>query len=64
VDVLAVDIPTGLDCDLGTAPGPAIKARWTVTFVARKKGFDIEGSQEYTGDVVVVDIGVRPGVDR
>ena len=56
--VVAVDIPTGLDCDTGQAPGPAVRANLTVTFVARKKGFDAPGAAEYTGKVIVADIGV------
>lgn len=57
-DVVAVDIPTGLDCDTGKAEGPAVRAALTVTMVARKKGFDAPGADRYTGEVVVVDIGV------
>ena len=56
--VIAVDIPTGLDCDAGTPCGPTVKAAVTVTFVARKKGFDNPASAEYTGQVTVADIGV------
>lgn len=56
--VLALDVPSGLDCDTG-APGSAtIRAHTTVTFVARKVGFDAPGAAEYTGRVVVADIGV------
>jgi NAD(P)H-hydrate epimerase len=56
--VLAVDIPTGLDCDTGEAPGPTIRAALTVTMAARKKGFDAPGAQDYIGEVIVADIGV------
>ncbi|HAU38225.1 MAG TPA: NAD(P)H-hydrate epimerase [Phycisphaerales bacterium] len=56
--VLAVDIPTGLDCDTGQAEGPAVRAVLTVTFVARKVGFDAPGADRYTGEVVVADIGI------
>jgi NAD(P)H-hydrate epimerase len=56
--VLAVDIPTGLDCDTGEAPGPTVRAALTVTMAARKKGFDAPGAKEYTGEVIVADIGV------
>ena len=56
--VVAVDIPTGLDCDTGQAPGPTVRADLTVTFLARKAGFDAPGAGEYTGRVIVADIGV------
>jgi hydroxyethylthiazole kinase-like uncharacterized protein yjeF len=56
--VVAIDIPTGLDCDTGTADGPAVRAALTVTFVARKKGFDAPGAEAYTGRVIVADIGI------
>lgn len=56
--VVAVDIPTGLDCDTGRAEGPVVRAAMTVTMVARKKGFDSPESAEYTGEVRVVDIGI------
>ena len=62
--VVAVDIPTGLDCDTGQTDGPAIRADLTVTFVAPKKGFAAAGSDEYTGDVIVADIGVRADLVR
>jgi NAD(P)H-hydrate epimerase len=60
--VVAIDIPTGLDCDTGEAPGPTVKAAMTVTFVARKKGFDSPGAAAYTGQVVVADIGIPADV--
>jgi len=57
--IVAVDIPTGLDCDSGIPTGPScIKAVVTVTFVARKRGFDNPASRRLTGEVVVADIGV------
>jgi NAD(P)H-hydrate epimerase len=60
--VVAVDLPTGLDCDTGEASGPAVQAALTVTMLARKKGFDAPGAAAYTGRVRVVDIGVPPEV--
>ena len=56
--VMAVDIPTGLDCDTGRAYPPTVKADLTVTFAARKVGFDAPGAAGWTGQVVVADIGV------
>jgi NAD(P)H-hydrate epimerase len=56
--VLSVDIPSGMDCDTGNTLGTCIKANCTVTFVARKKGFDNPESKIHTGIVHVADIGV------
>jgi NAD(P)H-hydrate epimerase len=55
--VLAVDIPSGLDCDTGQPLGPTIRAAHTVTFVAAKKGFATPMALEWLGQVHVVDIG-------
>lgn len=56
--IISIDIPTGLDCDTGEAPGPVVKARMTVTMVAPKRGFSMPSARQYTGEVVVVDIGI------
>ncbi|NIA17220.1 MAG: NAD(P)H-hydrate epimerase [Planctomycetes bacterium] len=58
--VIAVDIPTGLDCDTGLPTGAAIKAQTTVTFVAAKKGFANPQAEKYTGQVYIASIGVEP----
>ncbi len=59
--VLSVDIPSGLDCDTGRPLGAAIRASYTVTFVAVKKGFTTGASAgQYTGEVYVASIGVEP----
>jgi NAD(P)H-hydrate epimerase len=56
--ILAVDIPSGLDCDSGQPLGAAIVAAWTVTFVAVKKGFTTASAAPYTGEIFVASIGV------
>jgi NAD(P)H-hydrate epimerase len=63
--VLAVDVPSGLDCDTGVpieslADGSevCVRATHTVTFVARKRGFDNPASQFFTGQIHVVGIGI------
>jgi len=59
--VLAVDIPSGLDCDTGLPLGAAIRAAYTVTFVAMKKGFlAAKDANKYTGEIFVASIGVEP----
>lgn len=57
--ILAVDIPSGLDCDSGQPLGAAIKADYTVTFVAVKKGFASGSAAKYTGEIFVASIGVE-----
>jgi NAD(P)H-hydrate epimerase len=58
--ILAVDIPSGLDCDTGEPLGAAIKADYTVTFVAAKKGFAKPAARKYMGEIYVASIGVEP----
>lgn len=56
--VLAVDIPSGMDCDSGKILGTCVEASCTATFVALKPCFDVNSSAQYTGPVKVIDIGV------
>jgi NAD(P)H-hydrate epimerase len=55
--VLAVDVPSGLDCDTGRPLGACIKADRTVTFIAEKVGFAEPQAAKYLGQIVVGDIG-------
>jgi NAD(P)H-hydrate epimerase len=55
---LAVDLPSGLDCDSGEATEPTFQADLTATFVARKIGFDNPAAAQFLGEVSVLDIGV------
>jgi NAD(P)H-hydrate epimerase len=62
--ILAVDIPSGLDCDTGEPLGAAIRANYTVTFVAVKKAFtSADAVSQYTGDIFIASIGVEPNED-
>jgi NAD(P)H-hydrate epimerase len=56
--VLAVDIPSGLDCDTGRPLGPTVRAEHTATMAALKKGFADPAAKEWVGEVHVIDIGV------
>jgi NAD(P)H-hydrate epimerase len=55
--VLAIDIPSGLDCDTGLASGATIRATHTVTFVASKVGFSKPSARQWLGQVHVAHIG-------
>jgi NAD(P)H-hydrate epimerase len=54
---LAVDIPSGLDCNLGTAFGPTVRANLTCTFVALKLGMVDPNARKYLGQTHIIDIG-------
>ena len=62
--VLAVDIPSGLDCDTGKVLGAVVKADYTVTFAAVKSGFTFAEASQHTGRVYVASIGVEPSQRR
>jgi len=55
---LAVDLPSGLDCDTGIPGNPTFRADHTCTFVAPKVGFANPAAREFLGTVSVHDIGV------
>jgi NAD(P)H-hydrate epimerase len=57
VPILAIDIPSGLDCDTGQPFGACIRATRTITFVAEKVGFAAPAAQPYLGQVIVGSIG-------
>jgi NAD(P)H-hydrate epimerase len=58
ISIVAVDLPSGLDCDTGVATLHTIRAVETTTFVAAKPGFFVEGAEQYVGFIRVCDIGV------
>ena len=55
---MAIDLPSGLDCDSGIAADPTFRADHTCTFVAPKTGFANPAAPPYLGQVHVIDIGV------
>jgi NAD(P)H-hydrate epimerase len=56
--VLAIDIPSGLDCDAGRVLRAAVRATRTATFVLPKVGFARAEGPAHVGQVIVVDIGI------
>ena len=56
--VVAVDVPSGLDCQTGRPARSTIKAALTITFVAVKSGLVTDSAKPYVGMVVAADIGV------
>ncbi len=58
VKTLAVDIPSGLDCDTGQTGGDCVRASQTCTLVSLKPCFLREPGRHLAGIVSVIDIGV------
>ncbi|WP_426593000.1 bifunctional ADP-dependent NAD(P)H-hydrate dehydratase/NAD(P)H-hydrate epimerase [Cellulomonas sp. McL0617] len=56
--VVAVDVPSGIGVDDGTATGPGLDADLTVTFGAAKPGLLLPPAARRAGRVEVVDIGL------
>jgi NAD(P)H-hydrate epimerase len=54
---LAIDLPSGLDCDTGRPARHTIRAAETCTFVAAKTGFAAPEAVPYVGRLHVLDIG-------
>jgi NAD(P)H-hydrate epimerase len=55
--IIAIDVPSGLDCDTGLPSNATVRADETITFVACKSGFRAPGASEFLGSVHVADIG-------
>ena len=55
---VAVDISSGISADSGAVLGIGFKADLTVTFQAAKTGHILYPGKEYSGEVVVKDIGI------
>lgn len=58
--VVAVDVPSGLHADTGTALGQAVRAGLTVTFGLPKIGLYQNQGIDLSGDIHLVDIGIPP----
>ncbi len=56
--VLSIDIPSGIHTDTGAILGDAVRANVTVTFATPKPAHVLHPGSEYSGSVVVADIGV------
>jgi NAD(P)H-hydrate epimerase len=55
---LAVDLPSGLDCDSGEVSSATFQADHTCTFVAPKQGFQAKSATAVLGTLHMIDIGV------
>lgn len=56
--VMAVDIPSGADCDNGSVNGECFEADLTVTFTTLKPAHVLYPSMDYCGEVEVESVGI------
>ncbi len=61
--IVAVDCPSGVDCDTGAAAPQTIPADLTVTLGAAKPGLIAFPAAEMTGRLIVADIGFPPDLE-
>ena len=55
---VALDIPTGLNCDTGEADADTFRADLTYTFAAYKPAHLGGNGKTYCGEIVCLDIGI------
>ncbi len=58
VPKIAIDIPSGLSAETGTAKPCAIDAEITVTFIGKKVGHALADGPDYCGELIFDDLGI------
>jgi NAD(P)H-hydrate epimerase len=61
VNVVAVDVPSGVNASTGEVPGAAVRATVTVTFGSPKVGLVVAPGRFHAGEIEVADIGLESG---
>jgi len=62
--VLALDCPSGIDCDTGAVDKLAITADETLTFIAVKQGMLLAPAAEYVGRLSIATLGIPADLDE
>jgi len=58
LDVLALDLPSGLQADTGQVLGRAVRAQLTITFIGVKQGMLTAAGPDCCGDIKFDDLGI------
>jgi NAD(P)H-hydrate epimerase len=58
--VLALDVPSGLDASTGVAGSPCVRATTTLTLALPKLGLVSESAEPFVGNLYLADIGIPP----
>jgi len=61
-NVIAIDIPSGVNGDRGEVKGIAIKADITLALAALKTGYYLRDGVDFIGEVILFDIGISQDV--
>ena len=56
-NVVSIDVPSGVNGDVGDVVGPAIRADVTVTFCCKKAAHVLQPASELCGEVIPAEIG-------
>lgn len=56
--VIAIDLPSGIDCSTGQADAHTLRAKQTVTVQHHKAGLLLYPGADYAGKITVADIGI------
>lgn len=59
-DVLALDLPSGLNADTGVVMGCALQAAMTVTFIGMKQGLLTASGPDVCGEIAFASLAVDP----
>lgn len=62
LDIVAIDVPSGLDGNTGQPLGPVVAAKLTVTFFRPKPAHALMPGRQLCGELVVADIGIPEAV--
>lgn len=62
LDVISVDIPSGLLANTGVAYSSCVKATMTVTFIAKKQGLYTADGPDHSGIIFFDDLGVSSDI--
>ncbi|MDV7103465.1 NAD(P)H-hydrate dehydratase [Vibrio sp. TH_r3] len=60
LDVVSIDVPSGLCSDSGTIDNQCIKATQTICLIALKRGLFTGNAAEFCGDVILDDLSIEP----
>ncbi len=63
LSIIALDLPSGLNADTGAVDKSTLFTDYTVTLGNPKRGFFLFPGADYTGEILVADIGLPEGLD-